>query len=34
MYNDIGNACNVAAFGWFDGFGILDLIRVLIKREG
>ena len=33
MYNDIGNACNVAAFGWFDGFGILDLIRVLIKRE-
>lgn len=33
MY-DIGNACNVAAFSWFDGFGILDLIRVLIKREG
>ena len=29
MYNDISNACNMAAFGWFDGFGILDLLRVL-----
>lgn len=29
MYNDISIACNNAAFAWFDGLGVGELLQIL-----